>query len=62
MAKWKMQEREDSIHVFPLSDEKKHMTASLDDGMKCECNPRIIFYEYTTIVIHNSFDFRELTE
>jgi len=62
MSKWKMQERGDSIQVFPLGDKEKHLTLSYGDSIKCECKPIVDITHDTPIVIHNSFDCREAVE
>jgi hypothetical protein len=46
------------IHVYPLNDLGEHDTEST----MCECEPRIDWDQPEAIVIHNSFDGRELEE
>jgi hypothetical protein len=46
------------IHVYPLNDLREH---DLESTM-CECEPRIDWDQSEAIVIHNSFDGRELEE
>lgn len=46
-------------HVYPLNDSEPHDLTS----HTCKCNPRVEQDEYGDwIVIHNSFDFREVRE
>ena len=62
MPRWKMQERADSVHVFPLADERRHRTMTLEGGKICECKPVVDYGYPKPVVEHNSFDFREFTE
>lgn len=48
----------DDIHVCPIADRYKHVTA----GTECPCNPEIRLEGSQLIVIHNAFDFREIAE
>jgi hypothetical protein len=58
---WKMmmtkmnQQNKIYSHVFPLNDLKEHILS----GSNCSCNPTI---DDNGIVIHNSFDRREIWE
>ncbi len=45
------------IHVTPINDLKPH-----EESTTCECCPRVEFENGEMIVIHNSFDGRELLE
>ena len=45
-----------SIHVLPVDDIGLHA----DSGVHCNCNPTVEWVEGTALVIHNSFDGREL--
>lgn len=45
-------------HVYPLDDLIPHNTESRD----CSCSPRIEESKKGTVVVHNSFDGRELQE
>ena len=49
---------EDEIHVFPVDDLFPHDT---ENGIECMCNPNRDF-ENPNVIIHNSFDGRELRE
>ena len=53
----------ETIHVYPLNDRHEHVTEG-DEGHKgnCPCNPRVEWEGQSRIVIHNSFDGRELLE
>jgi hypothetical protein len=44
------------IHVLPVDDIGLHA----DSGVHCNCNPTVEWVEGTALVIHNSFDGREL--
>lgn len=44
------------IHVLPANDIGLHA----DIGVHCNCNPKVEWVEGTMLVIHNSFDGREL--
>jgi hypothetical protein len=46
------------IHVYPENDLKEHEL----EGTMCPCNPKVDWSESEGIVIHNSWDFREVTE
>jgi hypothetical protein len=47
-------------HVYPLNDLCPH---SVEDGGQCECDPKVEFLESgDTLVVHNSFDGREIIE
>jgi len=45
-------------HVYPVGDIYPHIT----DGLDCPCFPRIERYTAGTLVIHNSWDMREIDE
>jgi hypothetical protein len=45
-------------HVYPCNDIKDHDIESTT----CECGPNVIFEEGSMIVLHNSFDNREVME
>lgn len=46
------------IHVLPINDMHKHA----EEGHSCLCNPKIKIENGHMIVIHNSWDGRELYE
>lgn len=53
------------IHVYPLNDEREHELS----GTMCPCEPRVEWRHPDTgefhsegLVIHNSFDCREIVE
>ncbi len=46
------------IHVYPLNDEAAHVL----EGKACPCGVRVETKHNTPIVIHRSWDGRELTE
>ena len=54
-----------ALHVVPLNDLREHNENGADDpGYSCPCNPAIEFGDEKneTLVIHHSFDGRELLE
>ena len=48
----------DIIHVLPINDTHKHEEVSY----KCLCNPKLMLENDHLIVVHNSWDGRELHE
>lgn len=44
-------------NIIPINDLKEHI-----ESVGCDCSPKIIFEEEEMIVIHNSYDRRELIE
>ena len=51
-----------TVNIFPINDIEEHQM----DG-KCKCNPKVICQilneeEYAYIIVHNSFDRREIQE
>ncbi len=49
--------RSNIIHTLPLNDTKPHVVSEA-----CECNPRVKEYPYGRLVVHTSYDKRELWE
>ena len=45
------------INILPINDLKEHIESSI-----CECNPSVEFENGEMIIIHNSYDGRELLE
>lgn len=45
------------LHVLPVNDTQPHQEDST-----CNCNPKILNENFTMIVVHNSYDGRELRE
>ena len=46
------------VHILPINDLKEH-----EENTTCECNPKVEVLENGEIlVIHNSYDRREVTE
>lgn len=45
-------------HVYPLNDLREHVTV----GTECPCQPRVEVHGAELLVIHNSYDFREVFE
>lgn len=46
-----------NYHILPVGDLKKHSEEST-----CECHPKVIFENGNMIIVHNSYDGRELKE
>jgi hypothetical protein len=46
------------IHVYPIGDTKEHDLYSTT----CHCSPKVSFENEEMIVVHNSFDGREIIE
>ena len=46
-----------AIHILPINDIKEH-----EETTTCECCPSVAFENGEMIIIHNSFDKRELNE
>ena len=46
------------IHVLPVNDLEPHD----EEGTTCKCEPRVEFVEGGMLVVHNSFDNREMIE
>jgi hypothetical protein len=45
------------INVLPLNDLKEH-----EEKSTCHCNPKVIFENGEMIIVHNSYDGREIIE
>jgi hypothetical protein len=46
------------FHILPKDDSEEHF-----EGMSCKCKPDVISFESgISLVIHNSFDNREIKE
>lgn len=48
-------------NVYPVDDLQEHNTDG-EDGKNCHCKPRIEEVDDGLLIIHNSFDGRELWE
>ncbi len=44
-------------HIMPVNDRKEHV-----QGDSCHCKPRIEKVDDNRIIVHNSYDCRELIE
>ena len=44
-------------HILPINDLKEH-----DELSTCECGPKIEFVDGNMLIIHNSYDGREVIE
>lgn len=47
------------MHVYPIDDTYPHIT---EGGSGCPCKPTIEAVEGGTLIIHNAYDGREMTE
>ena len=57
---WLVVELNDAVHVVPNNDVRFHMVTQ---GMGCACEPELWRGgDGTPVVVHNSFDGRELVE
>lgn len=56
---WLVIERDDAVHVVPNDDIKFHTVVQ---GMGCACEPELWQQEGEPVVIHRSYDGRELVE
>jgi hypothetical protein len=45
-------------HIYPVNDTEEHDL----EGTMCHCNPTILWDLPEAVVIHNSFDCREIVE
>lgn len=57
-----MSARRDSkqvYHVYPANDLKEHAVDCFDE---CECHPKVSEEVNGYVVVHNSYDWRELLE
>lgn len=46
------------FHVYPVNDLKEHLT----DGDSCHCDPETRVVENGILIVHNSYDGREIRE
>lgn len=49
------------VHVYPVADLQEHVTDSLGYPW-CGCAPRVSYEGEGILVVHNSYDGRELVE
>lgn len=56
--RWAVNRGGSIYHVYPVGDLSNH---NIEDG-KCYCRPRSEEWHGSTIIIHNSFDGREIVE
>ena len=56
---WLVIEHKDAVHVVPNNDVRFHVVVQ---GMGCACEPELWQQEGLPVVVHNSFDGRELVE
>jgi len=54
---WAVFRSENDIDVIPTNDIKEHIS-----GVDCLCNPKVEIEGACLIIIHNSYDFREVKE
>lgn len=55
---WDQIPSERRIHILPVKDMHEHT----EEGYKCMCNPKLRIENDHLIIIHNSWDGRELKE
>lgn len=48
----------ETIHTLPINDTKPHA----EEGLICECNPKVEVINGNFLVVHNAFDGREWKE
>ena len=46
------------VHTYPLNDKQEHILIGTD----CPCEPRVAVHGANLIIMHNSFDHREIIE
>lgn len=49
-------------HVYPLDEEHLHIVSGPTSGVDCPCKPRVEVVGSDLVVVHNSFDHREIVE
>ncbi len=47
-----------TVHTYPTNDHYPHST----NGTPCACKPRIVHVDGGIVIVHNSFDGREILE
>lgn len=47
------------MHVSPVNDLKEH---NIEDFINCNCNPKVEVINNNFMIIHNSYDGREIIE
>ena len=55
---WTDMPAERRIHILPIKDQHPHT----EEGYRCLCNPKLRVENEHLIIIHNSWDGRELKE
>jgi hypothetical protein len=45
-------------HIYPINDLREHITVGVD----CPCKPEVEVVGASLLIIHNSFDHREIVE
>ena len=56
---WLIIERGDGVHVVPNNDIQFH---TIEGNKPCSCKPELWIRNKTLVIVHNSFDGRELVE
>lgn len=57
MSNWLMSEVGDDIHITPIDDLKEH-----EFSVGCPCEPEVEKAEVGCMIIHESYDLREVIE
>ena len=58
---WGVYENTDSIHVLPVNEYDQHSSDGIE-GLWCKCKPRSEKTKSRILIVHNSFDQREIVE
>lgn len=57
-GRWVITDDGNDLHTSPINDLKEHKLTGTD----CECNPIVSVEGACLVIMHNSFDHREITE
>ena len=49
-------------HVYPADEEHLHIVSGPTSGIDCPCKPRVEVEGGALVVVHNSFNHREIIE
>lgn len=49
--------KKEEVHIIPCKDIKEHK-----QNKKCKCKPRVERHKKGSIIVHNSYDGREIKE
>ena len=45
-------------HIYPVKDVRPHDL----EAVGCTCSPKVMFEDGDMLIVHNSFDLKEITE